>query len=57
MCSLIEPSNSLGLACVSKNVYYDIIKLVYPHLKDILDEMRNKEKERMKSILDEDLEA
>lgn len=45
----------LGIACVSKNVYYDIIKLVYPHLKDILDEMCNKEKERMKSLPDEDL--
>lgn len=36
-------------------MYYDIIKLVYPHLKDILDEMCNKEKERMKSLPDEDL--
>ena len=28
----------LGISCISKN-RYDVIKLAYPHLKDILDEM------------------
>ena len=27
----------LGISCISKNRYYDVIKLAYPHLKAILD--------------------
>ena len=38
----------LGISCVSKNRYYDIIKLVYPHITAILDQMCEEEKNRMK---------
>ena len=38
----------LGISCVSKNRYHDIIKLVYPHTTPILDEMCEEEKNRMK---------
>ena len=40
----------LGISCLSKNRYYDMIKLVYPHITDILNEMCEEEKERMKEI-------
>ena len=40
----------LGISCVSKNRYYDIIKLVYPHITAISDEMCEEEKGRMKEI-------
>ena len=26
----------LGISCISKNRYYEVIKLPYPHMKDIL---------------------
>ena len=45
----------LGISCISKNRYYDIIKLAYPHLKAILDGMCDEEKEKLKSITDGDL--
>ena len=45
----------LGILCISKNRYYDVVKLVYPHVKSILDEMCNKEKERMKTLPQEQL--
>ena len=45
----------LGISCISKNRYYDVIKLVYPHLKIILDKMCNEEKERMKKLPQEQL--
>ena len=35
----------LGISCISKNQYYEVIKLVYPHITDILDEMREEAKE------------
>ena len=38
----------LGISCVSKNRYYDIVKLVYPHITAILNEMCEEEKNRMK---------
>ena len=38
----------LGISCVSKNRYYDIVKLVYPHITAILDQMCEEEKNRMK---------
>ena len=40
----------LGISCVTKNRYYEVIKLVYPVVTDILNEMCKDEKERMKSI-------
>ena len=39
----------LGILCISKNRYYDVIKLAYPHLKDILDEMCEEEKKTCKN--------
>lgn len=39
----------LGISCISKNPYYDTIKLVYPHITDILNEMYQEEKQRMKA--------
>lgn len=38
----------LRISCVSKNRYCDIVKLVYPHITAILDEMCEEEKNRMK---------
>lgn len=40
----------LGILCISKNRYYDVIKLAYPHLKDILDEMCEEEKKNMQEL-------
>ena len=40
----------LGIACISKNPYYEVIKLVYPHISDILNEMCEEEKERMRQL-------
>ena len=45
----------LGISVLSKNRYYEVIKLIYPHVTDILDEMCFNEKERMKAIPDEQL--
>lgn len=45
----------LGISCLSKNRYYDMIKLVYPHITDILDEMCEEEKERIKELDDDEL--
>ena len=40
----------LGIGCLSKNRYYDMIKLVYPPITSILGAMCDKEKVRMKAI-------
>jgi hypothetical protein len=40
----------LGIAYISKNAYYEVIKLVYPHKTDILNEMCDDEKNRMKKL-------
>lgn len=40
----------LGISCISKNRYYDVIKLAYPHIKDILDEMCEEEKKKLARI-------
>lgn len=45
----------LCISCISKNRFYDIIKLAYPHIKAILYEMCSEEKERMKELPDVDL--
>lgn len=39
----------LGISCISKNPHYDTIKPVYPHITDILNEMCEEEKQRMKA--------
>lgn len=45
----------LGISCISKNRYYDVIKLAYPHIKAILDEMCEEEKKRMQELPQEEL--
>lgn len=45
----------LGISCISKNPYYETIKLVYPHITDILNEMCEEEKDRMKELDDGEL--
>ena len=40
----------LGISCISKNRYFETIKLVYPQITDILDGMCNEEKEKMKTL-------
>ena len=47
----------LGIACISKNAYYEVIKLVYPHITEILNEMCEDEKNRMKKLPSKDLES
>ena len=42
----------LGISSVSKNRFYDVIKLVYPHIMQILSEMCTEEKDRMKAMVD-----
>lgn len=39
----------LGISCISKNPYYETIKLGYPHITAILNEMCEEEKQRMKA--------
>lgn len=38
----------LGISCLSKNRYYEVIKVIYPCITDILDGMCDKGKGRMK---------
>ena len=45
----------LGILCISKNRYYDVIKLAYPHLKDILDEMCEEGKKNMQELSQDEL--
>lgn len=45
----------LCISCISKNRFYDIIKLAYPHIKAIFYEICSEEKERMKELPDVDL--
>lgn len=45
----------LGMSCISKNPYYETIKRVYPHITDILNEMCEEEKDRMKELDDGEL--
>lgn len=45
----------MGISCISKNRYYDVIKLAYPHIKAILDEMCEEEKKRMQELPQEEL--
>ena len=46
---------SLGISVSLKNRYYEVIKLIYPHVTDILDEMCFDKKEHMKAIPAEQL--
>lgn len=45
----------LGISCISKNRYYDVIKLVYPHVKAILHEMCEEENQRTQELPKEEL--
>ena len=40
----------LGMQAISKNRFYEVIKLIYPHIHEILTEMSDEEKENMKRI-------
>ena len=42
----------LGIQGISKNRFYEVVQLIYPHIHDILTEMCNEEKESMKKIDD-----
>ena len=44
-----------GLGVFSDKPFIDIIDLAYPHIKDILDEMCEREKEDMKTLPDNQL--
>ena len=45
----------LGISCISKNRYYEIIKLLYPHVQDILNEMCDEEKDQLMTKDDSEL--
>ena len=45
----------LGISCICKNPFYEVIKLVYPHITDILDGMCEEEKERMRQLEGDEL--
>lgn len=46
----------LGISSISKNRYFETIKLVYPQITEILDEMCNEEKKKMKTWRVQNLE-
>lgn len=46
-----------GIPCISKNPYYEVIKHVYPHITDFLNEMCEEEKERMRQLDGEELRS
>ena len=45
----------MGLNPVSKNRFFYVIKLIYPHIRDILNDMCEEEKEAMKALPSETL--
>ena len=40
----------LGIQAISKNRFFEVVKLIYPHIQDILTEMCDEEKAQMKRI-------
>ena len=40
----------LGIQAISKNWFFEVVKLIYPHIHDILTEMCDEEKAQMKRI-------
>lgn len=42
----------LGIQAISKNRFYEVVKLIYPHIHDILSEMCEEEKAKMQAIND-----
>jgi len=47
----------LGIQAISKNHYYEVVKLIYPQIHDILIEMREEEKANMRAVDDGHLAA
>ena len=47
----------LGISALSKNRYYDVVKAIYPVAVDILNEMCEEEKERMKGLPENELRS
>lgn len=45
----------LGIPAISKNRFYEVLVLMYPHINDILTEMCDEEKAKMKPIPDNNL--
>ena len=45
----------LGIQAISKNRFYEVVKLIYPHISDIVNEMCDQEKAKMKAIDEEEL--
>ena len=45
----------LGISALSKNRYYDVVKTTYPVIAEILNEMCEEEKERMRLLPEEEL--
>ena len=47
----------LGMDTINEDSFYDVIKLMHPHVQDILDEMCEAAKEEMKAVPAEQLDA
>ena len=45
----------LGISCISNNPYFEAIKLVYPHVTDILNGMCEEEKNNMRALRNDQL--
>ena len=48
-------NSCLGISALSKNRYYEVLTLIYPHVNDILDDMCLEEQERMQEKADDEL--
>ena len=48
-------NSCLGISALSKNRYYEVLTLIYPHVNDILDDMCLEEQERMQEKEDDEL--
>ena len=44
-----------GISCISKNPYFEVIKLVYPHVADISNGMCEEEKNNMRALRNDQL--
>jgi len=47
----------LGIQAISKKRFFEVVKLIYPHIHDILKEMCDEKKEQMKRINSNVLES
>lgn len=48
--TVVGLNQCLGIPALSKYRFYEVIKLMYPHIHDILSEMYNAAKEQVKNI-------